>query len=240
MTTGPRVLVTRSQDGGEFSQMLAQAGMTPVEVPLLQVTYHLDGLLALEADPDVIVVPSGHGADVLAAAWPRRGRELPHHAVGSTTQARLVRGVRTVAGTFDTAHQLVAGWAVPAGQRVLLVRSDVAGDALAVALRQRGAVVTDVVAYTNRLPDGVDSTLRRQLPVAATALLSASAARRLAAILPASSHAQLGLIAAIGPSTAAAAREAGLPLALVAHPPRALPLVRALAMALDVQPTMDP
>jgi uroporphyrinogen III methyltransferase/synthase len=111
------------------------------------------------------------------------------------------------------------------GARVLIVRPDHERDAMAEELRRRGATVTDLVAYrtTSATPDSpeVQALYRLMLDgaVDAVTFTSPTAVRRLTGRLGAEQAADLlntTVVAAVGPVTAAAAREVGIRTTIVA------------------------
>lgn len=122
-----------------------------------------------------------------------------------------------------------------AGRRVLLPRSDRARPELPEMLRAAGARVTDVVSYSTVPPrqQGLDALKEVQAgAVHAVALASPSAFERLAEQLGMEALRELTqhvALAAIGPVTAAAIRQAGLPVAIVPSKPSAESFVDALA-----------
>jgi uroporphyrinogen-III synthase len=126
-----------------------------------------------------------------------------------------------------------------AGKQVLLPRSDQAGDEFVAALRAAGATVTTVVAYGTAMPESFDSaaleTLRHD-GADAIAFFSPSAFRNFARIIdndPAAKQRlrgifELAAVAAIGPTTAAAIRAAGMPVAVEAPEATAESFIAAL------------
>lgn len=120
------------------------------------------------------------------------------------------------------------------GRKVLLPRSDRASADLPAALRAKGAEVVEVVAYHTGVPESLDhsvsDTIRRG-DVDVVSFLSPSAFRHLVE--------ELGLetlrgiagqvaLAAIGPVTAGAIRDAGLPVEIEALEATAPSLVAAI------------
>lgn len=141
-------------------------------------------------------------------------------AVGPATARALEKRGYTAAFIPDeyVAEALAAGLGDVAGQRLLLPHAELAREVLADELRARGATVDEIAIYRT-LPAAPDprglAELRRG--VDAITFTSASAARNFALIaggeLLAGSRA---IVACIGPVTAAAAREAGLPVDVIA------------------------
>jgi len=123
------------------------------------------------------------------------------------------------------------------GRSVLLPRSDRAREELPRTLEAAGARVTEVVAYhTVPAPADAESALEqiRAGKVDVVTLASPSAFEHLSEQIGAGTLAALAgrgrlSLAAIGPVTAAAIRQAGLPVAVVPSKPGAGALVEALA-----------
>ncbi len=234
----PRVLVTRpAEDAPALANALGRVGFEPVVVPLLERIWRLDAVFeAAEAHPrvDWVIVTSSTAASVIATAAPAVWASARWAAVGPTTASRLQQLGYTVeiVPPQATAAHLVEALGDLTDQRVLYPRADLADPATAEALRRAGAEVLDVVAYANLAPRGCKASLERALPVAATTLLSGSAARRLAAAVPPERHEALGRVVCIGPSTAGVAREHGLTVHTVAEPHSLAGLLSALERAL--------
>jgi uroporphyrinogen-III synthase len=151
------------------------------------------------------------GVDLGAARWA---------AVGEWTARELRRaGIRrTWLPSLSSAEALAEELPVLPSQRVVLLRGSLADDSLPRRLRERGAETVDVIAYTTVDAPGTSRPL----------LERALAGRGPAAILFASPSAVHGLLAlagddlrqsvlaipavAIGPTTAAAVRDAGFAL----------------------------
>jgi uroporphyrinogen-III synthase len=127
------------------------------------------------------------------------------------------------------------------GDRVLIVRGDLADEELAVALRARGAEVDDIVGYrTREAPDASGLLLRRALsegPIAAVAFTSGSTVRGLVKLGRDESIDVLSIPSVcIGPETADEARAAGFQILAVSLAPDSVALAAATARALALQP----
>ncbi|MBI4772267.1 MAG: uroporphyrinogen-III synthase, partial [Chloroflexi bacterium] len=120
------------------------------------------------------------------------------------------------------AEAIAPGLGEVAGERILLPRAEIAREALAAELRQRGATVDEIAAYRT-LPAAPDPVWLAELRrgVDAITFTSASTVRNFA-VLTAQTREVFEtsrvspIIACIGPITAAAAREAGLPVHIIA------------------------
>jgi len=249
-----RVLVTRGEEqAGALVEALERAGAEALHVPALRFeppedASELDAALARLADYDALVLTSANAARFLA----RRAAELevPLAAlrgrvfcVGPASAAaaraaglrvdRIPSGRRRAQGLLEE----LPGWLAPAGRRFLVPRSQQAGSALADGLRAAGARVDAPLAYRTLAPDPASpeaDELRRRLAegeLDAATFTSPSAVRHCLGLLDAEALAGLRrcTIAAIGPVTAEALREAGIEPDVMPARPGADELVDALA-----------
>jgi uroporphyrinogen-III synthase len=121
-----------------------------------------------------------------------------------------------------------------AGRCLLLPRSDRGDDAVPRALRETGALVTEVVAYRTALPERIDAALAdkvRNGNVDAVIFASPSAVRNFTVVFGAQTLASLANkigFAAIGPTTAKALRAANLPVTIEASDSSAEGLASAI------------
>jgi uroporphyrinogen-III synthase len=218
------VLVTRpAEDAASLAGLLQRSGFVPVVVPLLERRWRMDAVAAVAAagrHVDRVIVTSATAADVIAAAAPAAWRDAAWAAVGDATAARLraLGYAVELVPTRSTAADLVAALGNLHGLTVLYPRADKADPRTIASLREAGANVLDVVAYENVAPSGCAERLRAALPVAATTLLSSSAAERAAEAIEVDLRSSLGAIVALGPSTARACEALGLPIAAMAEP----------------------
>jgi uroporphyrinogen-III synthase len=139
----------------------------------------------------------------------------------------------------SSSSALAAELPIRPGDRVLVVRGDLADDDLATALRGRGADADDVVAYrTLEAPDDSRILLHRALteePIAAVVFTSGSTVRGLMTLAAAASVDVTSIPAVcIGPETADVARTAGFRLVVVSPSPDAAGLAAASARAVEV------
>jgi uroporphyrinogen-III synthase len=219
-----KVLVTRArEDAAPLAHSLALAGYEPVQVPLIErrwLPLAVAEAAQLHADADWVLVTSATAADVLAAGAPSAWRTARFAAVGPVTAKRLTElgYPAQLVPEKATAHDLVLAVGDLSGQVVVHPRGDLAPPAVIEGLKLAGATVIDVIAYENAAPAGCADRLRAALPVAATTLLSSSAATRVAEAIGSDRFGQLGKVIVIGPSTERSARELGLPVDAVADP----------------------
>lgn len=155
-----RVVVTRSRDqAGSLAEALRVLGATPILVPSIQSAPAADPA-ALDAAIENLAgarwlgftSPSGvrHGWPAVAAEWPVG---LPDGvgiaAVGpGTADALAEHGVRAdFMPSASSGDAFADELPLVADDRVVLLRSDIARRAVAERLRERGALVTDAIAY---------------------------------------------------------------------------------------------
>jgi hydroxymethylbilane synthase len=253
----PRVLVTRPSDqAAELSSALRGFGLEPVVVPAISIETHgADaGLDRAAASLDAyrwIVVTSANGASAVVAAVERANRSHVKAGSANTTWAAIGPATAAVLGDagivvgFQPAQGLAGALArelpVEAGERVLVVRGDLADDTLAKQLRARGAAVDDVVGYrTRRAPVASRALLRAAMadgPVAAVVFTSGSAASGLIELGDAEALDVTSMPAVcIGPETARSATSAGFRVVAVAASPDRHALAGAAAAAVSPRP----
>ena len=242
----PRVLVTRAT--GQSDQLIASleaAGLEAVPVPTIDVELApgggpLDQAIRRIGAYDWVVVTSTNGAlSVLSAA---ERVFVPFEAtrwaaIGSATREVLER--EGVDVTFQPALSTAAGLAselpVVPGDRVLLVRGNLADDRAPAILGRRGAVVQDVLGYTTV-----------EAPASSVGLLAEAFAGPLEIVLFTSGSTVRGLVgladleaidvrrlpaACIGRETATEAARLGFNVVAVARAPDAQSLADTAARA---------
>jgi hydroxymethylbilane synthase len=251
-STARRVLVTRAAgQSRELVAALRDAGLDPVPVPAIAVEFEpqtgdLDAAAELLQTYRWVVVTSANGARAILRAARRTLTNLgaPSWAtIGPATRRVLEHDGIEV--HFHPARSTGVGMAAELPlverDRVLVVRGDLAGAELAVALRARGADVDDVVAYrTREAPESSRELLRTATadgPIAAAVFTSGSTVRGLVSLGQSVSIDVRSLPAVcIGPETAGEARAAGFRILTVSPTPDAAALATATARAVAVQP----
>jgi uroporphyrinogen III methyltransferase/synthase len=228
---GKRVLVTRPRDqAAELVEQLEAMGAEAIEAPMIRIAppddyAPLDAACRQVSTFDAIAFSSGHAVDrfmerLLAGSLDVRalgGVRL--YAVGSATGERLLRYGLKVDLTpaehrAEALAQAISSGSDIRGRRFLLPRADIGREVLADELRERGADVTEVVAYRTLPaeaeregePDIYAMLLERRIDV--VTFTSASAVRSFVNLLgaePAADLLRTTVVAAIGPVTADAA-----------------------------------
>ena len=259
-TTGPdskrsstrRVLVTRAPDQtGELVSALRDAGLDPIPVPAIAIEIEPGGGDLDDSARSLgyyawVVISSTNGARAILKAAERVFTPFEASrfaAIGSTTRRDLEREGIDVdfQPSRSSAAAMAAELPVSPGDRVLVVRGNLADEELADALRARGAEVDDVIAYrTREAPESSRGLLRKATadgPIAALTFTSGSTVRGLVAL---GRHEAIDVISmpcvCIGPETADAARAAGFRILAVSPTPDFASLAEATARALVVQP----
>ena len=225
--TGRRVVVTRSEDQADgLAASLRRLGAEPLLVPSIRIT-PADDPDALRAAVESLdgarwvgmTSPSGarYGWAVVEEVWTDG---LPSGVgvavIGPGTEAALrARGVEP-----DFVPQEASGDAFAAelpvepGDRVVLLRSHIAREAIADVLRERGADVVDAVAYhTHKESDPADVERALSARPDAITFTSPSTVHGFLAGLADPGRLDGVALLPIGPVTAAAVTDAGLPVA---------------------------
>jgi hydroxymethylbilane synthase len=247
-----RVLVTRAADqAGELLSALRDAGLDPVPVPAIAVEFErprgdLDAAAGLLHTYRWVVITSANGARAILKVAERILTELgapSWAAIGPATSGLLEHEGIEVAfqPTRHSGVAMAAELPVVAGDRVLVVRGDLADEELADTLRARGAEVDDVVAYrTREAPESSRGLLRTAIadgPIAAVVFTSGSTVRGLVALGRDESIDVLAFPSVcIGPETADEARAAGFRILAVSPTPAAAALAAATAQVLALKP----
>ncbi len=247
----PRALVARPVgQAGPLLAALAAEGVDGVHVAAIEIRPtgpggELDTAIGGVVPGETVVLASANGASAALEALSRTGIDpagLRWAAVGHAT-ALVLRAVG-IAGVFvpssPDAATLAAELPVAPRERVLVLHGDIADPLLTRALRERGAVVREVVAYaTLEAPEASRAALAAALddgPVDVLVLTSRSTVRGLIALADDEARAVLLAtpVVAVGAQTAGAATQAGFRQVLVAPAPDAAVLASFTAAALGV------
>jgi uroporphyrinogen-III synthase len=249
-------VVTRAREQADgLAHELAAAGLDPVLVPTIAIELEppggeLDRCASRLRSYRWVVTSSANGARAIVAAI-RRIEADPAAArwavIAPTTRREFEAEGITVGFQPSRANAtaLAAELPIKPGDRVLVVRGDIADGPLALDLRSRGAEVDDVVAYrTREAPESSRDLLRdatKHGPIAAVAFTSGSTVRGLVALGRAESIDVLSIPSVcIGPETAAEARAAGFRILAVPATPDAGALAATSAIALAIRSGVTP
>jgi len=247
LLAGKRVVITRPRaQATALADRLSALGAEPIIFPTIKIAPvddygPLDAVLRQLNDYHWLIFTS---ANAVAIFWERLGGQLAapvavrFAAVGPATARALEQRGHPPTFIPDeyVAEALSAGLGDVSGQHILLPHAELAREVLADDLRRRGATVDEIAIYRT-LPAASDPAGLAELQrgVDAITFTSASAARNFVQLT--SGHllaVRRAVIACIGPVTAAAAREAGLPVDVVAVDYTLDGLVAALARHLGL------
>jgi uroporphyrinogen III methyltransferase / synthase len=255
--SGKRVLVTRTrQQASDLSRALAAQGAEPVELPTIEIVPRADDGDVEHAIADLVsaayqwcVFTSANAVDIFVRHVGDAGRDV--RAFGRTRIAAIGPGTADALARHGlradlTPERYVAeglldafGQRVMRGQRVLLPRAEGAREALVDGLEAMGAHVYELTLYVSAIPERPDAEGLRRLragEIDIATFASSSSVRNLVAMLDGDPAPLCDiLIAAIGPVTADAVREAGLEPAVVAESYTIDGLVEALVETVRVE-----
>ena len=247
---GVSVLVTRPRaQARSLSDALREQGAEPIELPTIRIDdpadfAPLDDALQRLARGgyDWLVFTSANAVGRVLGRMERLAIDrtalsrVRVAAVGRATAAALTaRGVRVdVVPEQSVAEAVVAalGDRGIAGRRVLYPKADAAREVLPAGLRAHGAEVDAVDAYRTLQETDLDPAVRNRVlsgDIQVVTFASPSSVRGLKGLLGESFAAVARAdVVCVGPVTAAAAREFGLPVHVVADDPTPRGVVEAL------------
>jgi uroporphyrinogen-III synthase len=204
----------------------------------------LDGAIAELASYDWVLLTSANAAKFFACRCRAKLAGVPvdapprFAAVGpATASAATAEGFRVEYVAREYRGAAMARELGPAvtGRKVLLPRSDRANQELPQYLAAQGATVVQVVVYRTGGMGAYDARVAEMFRAADIDVVSIFSPSALANLQAEFGHGTLrrvaarAALAAVGPATAAAIREAGLPVAIVATEATAASLVRAVS-----------
>ena len=242
---GRTVAVTRPpHQSRELAERLSDLGAEVVELPLIEITdpsswLELDRAIRELETYDWVLFSSANVVERFLNRMAVRGRD---DRALSTTEIGAV-GDRTVSAL--AAHGLIAdlvpttftgaAWAEALGPgtgKILLPRVEGAPDELRSALTERGWEVDEVAVYANvpgsPTPESIERVRAGEVDI--ITFTSASTVRHFSTVVGSPAElTRVPTVVCIGPSTAAAAEEAGLVVAAEAEPHNTDGLVAAVA-----------
>jgi uroporphyrinogen III methyltransferase / synthase len=246
---GKRIVVTRAaEQAGELVHRLSESGARVLSVPMVRFLEpedpsDLDRALADLGRFDWLIFTSANAVRFFTDRCRIRGcgplpSDLRIAAVGpATLRALEAEGLDvSLMPRQSSGAALAAEFAgSSSGKRLLVPQSDRAADELPSALRRAGAMVTAVVAYRTAGPETLDAAALaalREGEADAVTFFSPSAFHQFMRVLGDEAVCRMcahTAFAAVGPTTAAAIREAGVPVAVEAEEATAASLVAGLA-----------
>jgi uroporphyrinogen III methyltransferase/synthase len=249
---GKRIVVTRApEQAGELLRELERLGAEVLILPTVSFAppsdwQPVDSALRAIDEFDWILLTSQNAVRFLAQRFGElkvdvkslEAQKLSIAAVGpATAQTAAEAGFRVDYTAEEHSGEGLARelQASLKNSRVLLPRSDRADDRLPNLLKADGARVTEVVAYRTAVPKRLDAKILdrvRRADVDTIVFASPSAFHNLSDVIGAKSLAELSSrvdLAAIGPTTARALRDAGARVAIEANESSAAGLADAIA-----------
>ena len=247
--SGMKVIVTRPANQAiSLSTKLRNLGATTIEVPMIEIqspsdTDSIDNSIQNLRKYDWVIFTSVHGVEFFLRRMtmlhvPESSLDgVKIAAIGPATSAAIQSIGRTpdyVPSEF-LSERIAAGLGSLQGKRILLPRADIASKKLPLLLRDKGALVDEVVAYKTVVPrelkrDQIKTVV--ESGVDAIIFTSPSTVHNFVdALKDVSSMKELNniKIVCIGPVTAEAATQSGMQVALVANPHTIDALVEAMA-----------
>ena len=234
---GKSVLITRSRtQASKLRELLEDLGASALELPTIQTSpledyAELDAVLGRLANFGWVIFASVNAVDAVFSRLEKRHHGRDARAFGlaqigaigpATAQGLERRGIiADFVPTSSVSEAVIEelsdrDWT---GVSVLLSGADIGRDVLAQGLSQLGAKVELVTAYQTAAPPDIGHLARQTLDqgVDIVTFTSSSTVRNLLAALDGdASVLKSSIIACIGPTTAATARESGLTVDLVA------------------------
>lgn len=225
---GMRVMITRPRHQSQpLAALLESRGAIPLSVPAIEIApmedfAELDRALSQLGSYHWVVFTSVNGVEAVCQRLRTLGLGIPSTlrvaAIGPKTAAGLVAFDISTDFVPDeyVAEAILPGLDPKPGNRILLLRADIARPTLAEAIRQAGAVADDISVYRT-IAASVDEQVLAEIQRGAQVLVftSSSTVIHFLGLLE-----RLGikpkafpgdpLIACIGPITAATAEAAGL------------------------------
>lgn len=226
-----RVLVTRAiGQNSKLSQQLTAVGAVPVEFPTIQIGPPADPTPMNTAIANLsryqwLVLTSTNGVKYFWQHLIAMGKDASDlqniriAAIGPATATEIESRSLTIDLIPDehVAEALVDAMPNISGQRILLPTANIARDTLVDGLTTRGAIVDRVTTYQNE-PVTDPGNLPDLLPTLDVfTFTSASTVRNFVNLLDSTTPIGAAVVACIGPITADAATDVGLPVHIVAE-----------------------
>lgn len=228
---GRRIVITRPAASATLLRhQLISLGAVVINCPVIDIHFpeampELDQAIHSLDHFDWLVFTSNHGVEGFWRRLSALGRDARAlygkklAVIGSRTARALAThglsaDVQPCEGTADALLDVLRPLLAGRNSRILLPRSDIAGSELPLGLRACGAEAVEVVAY-HTIARTPPAKVRQELErgVDAVLLYSPSAVRRFMDLGVRSCG---GIVGCIGPTTAQAARQAGMTVDLIA------------------------
>lgn len=227
---GKRIAVTRPRNqSAELAQELGNHGVSPIVIPLIEISDPSDEGFAFEyamkniSQYQWVVYTSANGSHRVAPYIAKDASRPMLAAVGSATATGFQQEVDFVPSQA-TGHTLASELPLSNGKVLLIQAEKTSGDVVE-TLRQRGVVVDEVVAYQTVIRKLETEEIEQLLTADAIVFASGSAVRSFVGQCGARYH---GAIVVIGEPTHLVAKELGVIVSAVASAPTAQSIAHAL------------
>ena len=246
--TGKRIVITRPRGRAEeFATALRAEGAQPIFFPVIEIVppddfSSLDFAIRNLDQYDWLILTSGHGVEALFERPKTLGvKRIPPRVRVAAVGSKTARCLSQMGIWVDHVPEkyipeaLLPGFGKNIyGKRFLLPQSNLARTVLADEIRSAGGLVTEVVAYRNRLSEPNDSEINDlRSGVDVITFTSPSTVQNFVAIIRKNGLDPLNLpgnplFACIGPVTQKAAEEASLSIIVAASEYTTAGLIEAL------------
>jgi len=246
---GKRIVVTRAaKQAAILSKKLQDLGATTLEIPTIEIkpppsTDQIDYAIKNLGNYDWIIFTSVHGVESFMSRMAVLQVDLAVldsvrvAAIGSATSAAIERFRRSpdyVPDEFLSEH-IVRVLGDLQGKRILLPRADIASKKLPLLLRDRGATVVEVTAYSTASPNELNSEkLKTAFKTRGVDIVTFTSPSTVYNFVQAFGDVKVGKylntvrVACIGPVTFEAAKKVGIDVNVVANPHTIDALVEAI------------
>ena len=249
---GKKVLVTRTEEqAAEFIKLLEQLGASIILYPTIQIVppqswEECDRAIANIKNYDAIVLTSLNAAEnffervrLSNNGTTKLISEKTVYAVGEKTRSAVEKyniPVAAMPAVYDAKHLAITLARTDVkGKRFLFPKGNLAGNVVAFALQEHGAVVDEVIVYETVEPSHTDAeSVRQKLrtnEIDVVTFFSPSSISNFLATIPAELLDNT-TIAVIGHTTAAAAKNVSLPVHIVAEHATSANLVASICTLL--------
>lgn len=254
---GKTVLLTRSVEANaQVAALLESRGAEPLSLPTIRFTdpdswEACDQAIRQLGDFDAVLFTSSNAVrafqkrlDTLRPGGKVLLRMVHSYAVGERTFESLKEaGVLATMAEGGTAGDLALSLGNDVtGKHFLFPKSNIARDVLPEALKARGAIVTEVVVYKTVAPTPKElDDIRNRLKAGTVDIVlffSPSAVSHFTQMIG-TLHTESILVAAIGPTTAQSARDAGFTVSVIARKSTAEGLIDSLEEFMTPTPLMN-
>lgn len=241
---GKRIVITRQPDQAQkLITALKDRGAIPVSLPLIQIQPPadpgpLDQAISRIAAYDWVIFTSANTVNQVSQRLSELPAKCPAIAAIGPATARALEDyglpVTLVAEKYvaESLFNTLSNYTDLRGKRILLPQSNIARPMLALKLQEAGALVDVVIAYETVRPDVMPGYSSESFD--AITFTSSSTIQNFVALFD-SPLAVIGdaMVAVIGPVTAHAARDLGLPVHIMADPHTIDGLITALSDAFE-------